>query len=135
MNLAPRLGDIKDDGIVAGEIIAYRCWRLRADGKLASVYQSETVWEPGTPLEGDPEKNGEGVHGFKRRIDLASYGLSYTNGAPTTNPIVSGTVSLWGMVIEHERGYRAARAEVREIDDSPDYDAEALRKLYGLLLP
>ena len=52
--------------------------------------------------------------------------------AGTPDGYVTGTVDLWGDVFEHERGYRASKAAVRSIDDSPHYDAKALRKLYGL---
>ena len=48
------------------------------------------------------------------------------------NILVTGTVDLWGDVYEHVRGYRASKATIASIDDSPNYDAAVLRKLYGL---
>ena len=35
-------------------------------------------------------------------------------------------------MVEHERGYRAQFARIVVIDDSPHYDAAALRKLYKI---
>ncbi len=116
----------EDAGIKAGEIVAYRAWRLR-NNKLYSVYESDFCWEPGTVCEGNAE-SGTGIHAFKSLLLLSEYGVSYSN----MDVIVTGTVDLWGDVYEHDRGYRASKAAVRSIDDSPDYDAKALRRLYGL---
>ncbi len=115
----------EDAGIRAGEVIAYRCWRLR-DGQLFSVFQSDVCWEPGKVMEGDAF-SGDGVHAFKSILLMAEYG-GYHGG----ENIVTGTVDMWGDVYEHERGYRASKAAVRSIDDSPYYDAKALRRMYGL---
>ena len=120
---------IEDAGIKAGEIVGYRCWRLR-DGLLCSCYLRYTVWQPGEIMEGDPDQ-GEGVHAFKDRLMMGSYGYRYVHEG-YGEVIVSGTVYLWGDVIEHERGYRASKAAIASIDDSPHYDAKALRKRYGL---
>ena len=125
-------GSFEDAGIRAGEVVAYRCWLLK-DGLLYSAYQSDFVWEPGKTAEGDPSQPMQGVHGFKRRYDACSYLSSFEclqDG--TTIPVVSGTVELWGNVYEHTRGYRASKARIASIDDSPNYDAAALRKKYGL---
>ncbi len=116
----------EDAGVIAGEVTAYRCWRLNEDGKLYSIYRSDFCWEPGTIAAGDAEA-GNGIHAFKNVLLVAEYG-GYSAGYT----IVCGTVDLWGEVYEHERGYRAQYAAIREIFDSPDYDAEALRKLYKL---
>lgn len=117
----------EDAGIKAGEVIAYRAWRLK-NGKLYSMYMTEVCWEPGEILEGDAER-GDGIYGFKSVLLLAQYGKWYSDAQ---TPVVTGTVDLWGEVYEHERGYRASKAAVRSIDDSREYDAKALRKLYGL---
>jgi hypothetical protein len=119
---------IEDAGIRAGEVVAYRCWRLHDDGFLHSVYQEDFVWKPGETVEGDAA-GGDGVHGFKDRLAMGSYGYGY---AGRSSIVVTGTVDLWGEVYEHERGYRASKAAIASIDDSPHYDAKALRKLYGL---
>jgi hypothetical protein len=114
----------EDAGIVAGEVIAYRCWRLGPDGLLYSVFRSEFCWQPGEIVEGDAA-GGDGVHAFKSVFLMAQY-------AGTPVGYVSGMVELWGEVYEHERGYRASKAAIKSIDDSTYYDAKALRKLYGL---
>lgn len=116
--------DFEDAGILAGEVIAYRCWILQPDGFLYSVYRHDFRWPPGEVVEGNAA-GGDGVHAFKSLILMAKY-------ADTPESFVTGTVDLWGEVYEHERGYRASKAAIRSIDDSPYYDAEALRKLYGL---
>jgi hypothetical protein len=127
-NSPPSTQPIEDAGIRAGEVVAYRCWVLR-NGLLHSATMSHFVWHPGKPVEGDPNKIGEGVHGFKSRHRACSYISGYEHDGTI---VVSGTVDLWGDVYEHEWGYRASKAAVASIDDSPYYDAAALRKLYRL---
>lgn len=119
---------VEDAGIKAGEIVGYRCWRL-VDGFLYSCYQEQVLWEPGKIVEGDTS-SGEGVHAFKDRLAMGAYGHRYSGNG---TDIVSGTVHLWGDVVEHERGYRASKAAIASIDDSPHYDARALRRKYGLV--
>lgn len=120
----------EDAGIKAGEVVAYRAWRLR-DGILHSCYRSDFPWQPGEVVEGDPDKLSEGVHAFKSLLNACRYGVGYDEYS-SDEKIVTGTVELWGDVYEHERGYRASKAAIKWIDDSPEYDAKALRKLYGL---
>ena len=122
-NPAPYFEDV---GIRAGEVVAYRGWALKDNGHLYSIFQSGFRWEPGKVMEGDAE-HGHGIHGFKSLLLLAEY----CSGSSCAT-YVTGTVYLWGEVYEHERGYRASKAAIRSIDDSPHYDAKALRKLYGL---
>jgi hypothetical protein len=124
---APPTPAFEDAGIRAGEVTAYRCWELR-DGLLYSMYQSLICWKPGEVMEGDSSKESQGVHGFKDRLAAGAYGYDVCN----LSRVVSGTVELWGEVYEHERGYRASKAAIASIDDSPFYNAKALRKLYGL---
>jgi hypothetical protein len=95
---------------------------------LYSAYQDHVCWKPGEIMEGDPSVYGEGIHAFKDLLGMGHYGNLYLE----EGTIVSGTVELWGEVYEHERGYRASKAAIASIDDSPFYDAAALRKLYGL---
>lgn len=116
---------IQDAGIRAGEIVGYRCWQIGAEGLLHSM--NGRCWHPGLLMEGDVSKRDEGVHAFKDRLAVGNYG--YDRGSGCT---VSGTVYLWGEVIEHERGWRASKAAIASIDDSPFYDAKAIRKRYGL---
>ena len=124
-------GTFEDAGVRAGEIIAYRCWQLR-DGLLYSAYRNDFVWPPKETVEGNPATVGEGVHGFKNRLDACSYLRVYEKGILHDLIIVSGTVELWGEVYEHARGYRASKACIHSIDRSPNYDAAELRKKYGL---
>jgi hypothetical protein len=119
----------EDAGIRAGEVTAYRCWDLSGDdGFLYSVYRSDVCWRPGEIMEGDAE-NGEGIHAFKDIVALSGYGDSWIEVGVV---LVTGTVELWGDVFEHERGYRASKAKIASIFDSPNYDAAELRKRYGL---
>lgn len=125
----PPLGPIEDAGIRAGEIVGFRCWRLDNDGLLHSMYKSAVAWKPDEPMEGSPDvETSEGIHAFKDRLAVGAYGYEPLN----QSCIVSGTVELWGTVIEHEHGYRAQYAAIVSIDDSPFYDAKAIRKRYGL---
>jgi hypothetical protein len=116
----------EDAGVVAGEVVARRCWKLGPDGLLYSVYQDHVVWQPNEIMEGDAA-GGDGVHAFKDVLSLASYGQNYAS-----HILVSGEVEMWGDVFEHKRGYRASKARIIRIDDSPNYDAAELRKKYGL---
>lgn len=123
------LSAFEDSGVRAGEVVAYRVWRLR-NGILHSCYRSNFSWQPGEIVEGNPDNLGEGVHAFKSLLNACRYGVDYDKCSG--EEIVTGTVELWGDVYEHERGYRASKAAIKWIDDSPEYDAKALRKLYGL---
>jgi hypothetical protein len=115
----------QDAGIKAGEVTAYRCWDIGADGLLHSVVYKNFVWKPGVIAVGDPSQFSAGIYAYKSILMLHNYGS-------VSSESVSGTVDLWGEVYEHEHGYRAQFAAISSIDDSPYYDAEALRKLYKL---
>lgn len=148
---------LKREVIIAGEITAYRCWRIE-NGWLRSVYQSD-VWKPGCPLEGRElgDWDSRGIHAWK---DAGSrhyreYIRGYLNAErdwmwrafmgrerdDNQPAMVTGTVFLWGDVVEHERGYRAEFARVRSLDwlypDETMMGREALalddlRALYGV---
>lgn len=110
-----------------GEILAYRCWRLQ-HGLLRSVYMQDN-WMPNEIMigRGIDDWSERGVHAWK---DLNSRQFNdYVRGyleiksdsylAPRTpNPvvIVTGSVLLWGDVVEHEHGYRAEFAKINSID-------------------
>lgn len=121
---------LRRDGFTAGEIVGYRCWRI-TEGKLQSVYQDD-FWLPGQVLEGRGLEDWDqrGIHAWK---DSASkhyhdYIRTYLNYEESpfaffigyrrhSRPAMcTGTVFLWGDVVEHERGYRAEFARVRSID-------------------
>lgn len=118
-------GPFEDEGIKAGEVTAYRCWKLGADGLLRSVVYDEYIWLPGAIAEGDPSMRDAGIYAYKSVLLLHNYG-SVENGT------ITGTVDLWGEIYEHKHGYRAQYAAIASIDDSPYYDAAAIRKRYGL---
>ena len=127
----------KDAGIRAGEVTAHRAWRLKDDGLLYSCYREEFVWQPGEVAEGDPSGGIEGIYAFKDPLNVGSYVDElhrYSAGCGHQGPsvFITGTVDLWGEVYEHEHGYRASRAKIASIDDSPNYDAVELRRRYGL---
>lgn len=116
-------------GIQAGEVTAYRCWALGSDGLLRSVVYHEFVWQPGAVADGTPTAtNHAGIYAYKSVLLLHNY------GSPEKGT-VTGTVDLWGEIYEHTYGYRAQYAAIASIDDSPYYDAAAIRKRYGLKKP
>jgi hypothetical protein len=92
------------------DLIGWRAWRITPTGYLQSAVV-ETIWLPGSPMIGEVgDHNGKGVHAYKTRNDALAYAMS---GAR----VALGSVLLWGEVVEHERGYRAARAKIHSIDD------------------
>lgn len=125
---------LRRDAIIAGEIIGYRCWRIE-NNLLSSVYQSD-IWLPRQVLEGREigEWNSRGIHAWKDKgsKEYHDYIRGYLN--PEYDPytrmmiygnlsteqdkpaMLTGTVFLWGDVVEHERGYRAEFARVRSLD-------------------
>lgn len=127
---------LKRDGMVAGEIIGYRCWRVEK-GMLRSVYQND-VWAPRQILEGREigDWDQRGIHAWKDggSTEYHNYIRGYLNrdsdpfrrlfyfGQPDKEPsdprpaMVTGTVFLWGDVVEHERGWRAEYARARSLD-------------------
>lgn len=119
---------IEDAGIRAGEIRAWRCWKLR-DGFLTSMAVDQIVWGPSEPMKQD---DGPGVHAWK----TLSAALSYARGYGRS--IVVGQVDLWGEITEHERGYTAEYAAVASVDymlQCPFLKRWRLRKLRALYLP
>lgn len=131
----------------AGEIIAYRAWRYE-DGLLRSVYQPDW-WKPGHTLVGREinDWGKRGVHAWKERNsepfneyvrDYMRYRCRLEHVYSTV--IVTGSVYLWGDVVEHEFGYRAEFARIKSIDwlypgvAEMGREAEILDKLRRLYL-
>lgn len=106
---------IKDAGIRAGEIVAYRAWTLDRDGLLRSMY-AQHIWMPESVEKADSLKY-HGLHAFKTLRQARScykcYGIDHS--------VVFGEVLLWGDVIEHERGYRAEFARINRILEIYDF--------------
>lgn len=119
---------------LASSIDTWRAWRVvdTPHGyRLASVYKS-TLWPPGKPLVADCFGSRSsfnrlfrrGVHEAPAtRCECGIYGaglhiVDECLGALSGNYDVGrviGEVSLWGAVIECERGYRASAAYPRRI--------------------
>lgn len=152
---------LRREGIIAGEIVGYRCWRIE-QGMLRSVYQND-VWLPGKVLEGRElgDWDQRGIHAWKssRSKEYNSYLRSYLSRAnpyvwsaflqddihsDTRPAMVTGTIFMWGDVVEHERGWRAEYARVRSLDWLYPDDAmmgreqfvlDELRAIYGVTAP
>lgn len=126
---------LKREGVIAGEIVGYRCWKVQK-GLLRSVYQKDT-WLPGEVLEGRElgDWDSRGIHAWKDKgsKEYHEYIRSYLNQEDDRRSLylypvgdmpeqilrpamVTGTVFLWGDVVEHERGWRAEFARVRSLD-------------------
>lgn len=122
---------IKRDGVVAGEIVGYRCWRIKG-GLLKSVYQDD-VWIPGNVVQGRglEDWDSRGVHAWKHStskeyheyirayLNLAGDPFAFTLYGPKRDlrlAMATGTIFMWGDVVEHERGYRSEYARIRSLD-------------------
>jgi hypothetical protein len=110
-----------------GEILAYRCWRL-SEGLLRSVYMHD-YWEPKEIMSAREieDWSERGIHAWKdlnsREFNEYVRGYLEISSNPRKAPrdvrpvvIVTGTVLLWGDVVEHEHGYRAEYARINSID-------------------
>jgi hypothetical protein len=128
---------IADAGIRAGEIVAWRCWRVSDHANLFSFYR-EHEWIPGQLMTGDVR--GEyGVYAFKDPIYARNYAVRERREAVyyawlTPPRVVFGSVWLWGEIIEHEYGYRASFAKVRSLEEVWGLGncLDGLRKRYGV---
>lgn len=122
---------LENIGIVAGEIIGYRMWRVD-QGVLKSGHVG-TLWYPGQVLEGKPGTGSEGIYAFKTiaQVDEA------LNDYPAPDGAVIGSVEMWGEIVEHETGYRAQFARIKTLDQYKgphwkDNPLAVLRSVYGL---
>ncbi|HSC57531.1 MAG TPA: hypothetical protein VLC51_10025 [Nitrospira sp.] len=136
----PKPAPIEDAGIRAGEVIAYRCWRVVKGDRLHSAYKRKHEWMPGQPMTGDV-RHEYGVHAFKEGPHLTEYieGIRQCDAVPglyvdfwsgewvriEATPVAVGTIALWGEIVEHEFGYRAEFGKIASIDrviyaDDPD---------------
>jgi hypothetical protein len=121
-----------------GEIIAWRTWRFL--GGYVQSMAADEVWEPQSPRVSDPSKIAvaglfdtvdAGIHAWKSKQDALQYAGSYMDHYNTRTEgkreIVIGRVALWGVVFEHEKGYRAENAKIVAIEDIlcwPDFPRE-----------
>lgn len=124
---------IPDTGISVGEIIAHRAWRYH--GGILKSTGMQHFWTPGEEMHGEPEKEHQGVHCLKSLDNVLRY-FEYDRAKEI---LVIGKVKLWGLVIEHENGYRAEHAKIHSLDFvlcDPSIDEDAilarLRRRYGV---
>lgn len=108
---------VRDDGLVIGETVAWRCWRVM-HGYLRSVAM-DSIWVPGELMDGKilsdhGQADSGGIHAFKTMKEALRYGLP---AASQNTPMAIGRVKLHGEIIEHEKGYRAEFARVSHIED------------------
>ena len=101
-------------GTTFGEIVGWRIWGL-SQGYLTS-YSADYAWLPGHPAEGDVSDHGSGgIWAFKDahrafKKALESVGVYRVEGW------VTGSVWMYGEVVEHQIGYRSQYATVRSIE-------------------
>lgn len=102
---------IPREGIRAGEITAYRAWKITRDGRYLRSVTVENIWLPESPMEGDINFC-LGVHCFNSMAHLDNE--IYCDGYMST--LVLGSINIWGEIVEHQKGYRAQFASVRSLD-------------------
>lgn len=118
--------------IVLGEITAYRAWWVRRfDDLCLCSLAHDYSWKPAkfpAPhasgnvdelLRAEPLRLFGGVFSFKNPLDAKIEGASWlwwTHSNFALNCIALGSISIWGEVCEHERGYRAQFARVQSLD-------------------
>jgi hypothetical protein len=128
-------------GIRTGELIGYRLWRVveeAGEPHLCSLVHRR-IWMLGEPMTGDVNEIVDkthtafpvfgGVYAFSHRLHMqkeVSKTIKFLR-----YPFITGTVKMWGEVIEHETGYRAQFAKVNSLDEmhGPG-DLDALRARY-----
>ena len=109
----------------AGEIFAYRGWRLVGDILCSVGYDQKNydIWNgPVAKCEGTLEIDGaNGLYAVK-----FSHAKQMMDGY---FPDIHGIVGLSGIVVEHERGFRAERAVVRVLRVVPPVGDLVLKAL------
>lgn len=131
-NGKPAPAAIRHEGIRAGEIVAYRAWRVitanwfrSGDDLLHSVYMRDYVWLPDRPAFGDVKTHG--IYSFRHSVRTASeYGYS------VSGVLLFGRVKIWGEVVEHESGYRSEFGKIISLDHGDPRLLEKFRKIYRL---
>jgi hypothetical protein len=117
-------------GLIAGPIIAYRFWAVRSqdgDTFLTSLNSpDQRRWMAGMPMQAICSASALGTERRHPRTSAPDptcrcglYALKqpreypdrWVDGADSSlRAIAAGQVALWGVVIEHEQGYRAEYA-------------------------
>jgi hypothetical protein len=121
---------LKHEGIRAGEIIAYRAWRViepgflrRGDDLLHSVYMRKYVWRPDEPASGDVKTHG--IYSFR---DVIRSKQEYSYNA--YGVLLFGRIKIWGEVVEHEAGYRSQFGKIISLDYGDPALLDKFRKIY-----
>jgi hypothetical protein len=122
------------EGIRAGEIVAYRAWRVivprlfrRGDDLLHSVLMRDYVWLPDVPASGDITTHG--IYSFRHVIrSIKEYGYD------VHGTLLFGEVKIWGEVVEHEAGYRSEFGKIISLDYGPPELLDKFRKIYRVNL-
>jgi hypothetical protein len=116
----------------SGACTGWRAWRLGPDG-LRSVLHDD-VWLPGRPLDASCREAhaapdvlcGCGIHAARDVREARRYLVGRDD-----RPRVLGRVSLWGLVVEGEKGWRAERGYPERLW-APDDEIAALLAAYGV---
>jgi hypothetical protein len=113
--LAARL---RHEGIRAGEIIAYRAWRVSGpcwfrsgDDRLHSVFVEDYAWHPDKPASGNVRTHG--IYSFRHVVRSMSE-CGYTSVGDES--LLFGKVKIWGEIVEHKLGYRSQFGKIASLD-------------------
>lgn len=119
----PRDVPKKSEGIIAGEIIAWRAWYWDKERKRLRSIFVDYEWPTDGPAIGKPGA-GYGIHAFKEADRVwEEYRLCISH-------LVCGQVALWGDVVEFEQGYTAEFAKIVSMHICPGYAKKAIKELY-----
>lgn len=110
--------------LVPGHVEGWRVWRATLDKRLllvSMVYPA--VWKPEQPAKALCVAGGEtpcvvhqcGLHAFNSERQANEYAVRFLKSYPHTVYVV-GRLAGAGRVVEHEQGWRAARAAVLSLD-------------------
>jgi hypothetical protein len=153
----PKPPAIPHAGIRTGELIGHRLWWMVRDGGedwLCSLVHRR-LWKPNETINGN---TNEYVGDLWARVGGGTYAFSSADSIPPeitsyeayrrlagdmvmfiscgwepvreTETIVSGTIKMWGDVVEHQFGYRAEFAKIASLDAvHGSDDPELLSKL------
>jgi len=123
---------LRHEGIRAGEIIAYRAWRVidgnwfrDDDARLHSVAMRNYVWHLDKPASGDVQTHG--IYSFR---DVIRSNEEYGYDIPGSEPLLFGKVKIWGEIIEHEAGYRSEFGKIVSLDYGDPELLDKFRKIY-----
>jgi hypothetical protein len=133
--------------ISAEPLVGWRCWFvLPHELLLRPIYKRGLVWRPREPLQAvcPDDLHEVPADGCKCGVWTVCHPMLLDEIGWTTAPpddrsplpgvMVVGEVSLWGNIVQHERGWRASCAYPRHLyvfTDDPMI-AETLRERYGV---